>query len=106
MEMTMMRFDYEFEDVEIELEGQRVLASGSVDVEYLVEPSQRSVGFYGGVSVESFGEMFVVLISMEDGEELRKLTCESGHPIYDLVVKGFDPEMVADACSYDCASWF
>lgn len=96
MEMTMNLTDYIIEDVEITLNGETLWANGKVEVAYVYEPAQRSVGFSGGVSIDGYGEMTVAL-SDEDWNSRGAFVCKPGDEVFDLIIKALGEERIGSA---------
>jgi hypothetical protein len=60
-------YTYGFDDIELTIEGEIVLASGSIDIEFYYCPAEPDVGiFYDGIEIDGYGALDIVLVP-EDG---------------------------------------
>lgn len=60
-------YTYGFDDIELTIEGEIVLASGSIDVEFYYCPAEPDVGiFYDGIEIDGYGALDIVLVA-DDG---------------------------------------
>lgn len=59
-------YTYGFDDIELTIEGEIVLASGSIDVEFYYCPAEPDVGiFYDGIEIDGYGALDIVLVPEE-----------------------------------------
>jgi len=92
----MATCDYLIEELELEINGCNVWADGSVEVAYTYQAPQHSVGFSGGVVIDSFGPMRVDLTD-ENREDCGKITCKPGDAIFDQIIKALGDERIERA---------
>jgi hypothetical protein len=59
-------YTYGFDDIELTIEGEIVLASGTIDVEFYYCPAEPDVGiFYDGIEIDGYGALDIVLVPDE-----------------------------------------
>ena len=57
-------YTYGFDDIELTIEGEIVLASGTIDVEFYYCPAEPDVGiFYDGIEIDGYGALDIVLVA-------------------------------------------
>lgn len=98
----MSQFDYDFDSIEIQLDGAPAYASGNVEISYSSSRPERSTGWRGGVEIESYGEMCVTI--EQGGEELGPFFLRKGHPTFDAIVAICDADIedaAKDHCRWD-----
>jgi len=60
-------YTYGFDDIELTIEGEIVLASGTIDVEFYYCPAEPDVGIcYDGIEIDGYGALDIVLVA-DDG---------------------------------------
>lgn len=96
----MAEFTYDFDSIEIQIDGVTVSATGTLDVGYTSSRPERSTGWRGGVEIDSYGELEVT-ITQEDGSESGPFYYRKGHPVFDAIIAACDTD-IEDAAKYDC----
>lgn len=96
----MAQFDFDFDSIEIQIDGAPAYATGNVEVGYSSSRPERSTGWRGGVEIESFGEM-EVYIAQKDGSESGPFHYLKGHPVFDAIVAACDGD-IEDAAKDNC----
>ena len=91
-----MDMDYTFKEIAITLNGTDYLASGSVGVEFDMEPEDRSVGVVGGAIITGFGRVIADLID-ENGETAITIDAKDGAAV-DAILHALDHDEIAIAC--------
>jgi len=89
--------DYQFEDVEVVIDGIPYLASGLITVEYVIDPADPSVGImHDSAEVYGYG---VADIEVEDEYgDILSIIVRPGTDEHAQIVRGLDRDYVEEAC--------
>jgi len=97
----MTDFTYDFDSIEIQIEGTTVRATGTLEIDYSHSLPEYSTGWAGGVEIQGFGELAVTITQEGDEDGSGPFFYRKGHPVFSAILAACDAD-IEDAATDDC----